>query len=96
MTHVIVATWKALPGKAEEVEQILLELAHETRKEPGVRMFLANRAKEARDTFVLYEQYVDEAAFLAHQQTEHFKRLVLERALPLLAHRERVPFNVLP
>jgi len=45
---------------------------------------------------VLYEQYRDEAAFLEHQQTEHFKRLVLERALPILAHRERVPFNVLP
>jgi quinol monooxygenase YgiN len=96
MTHVIVATWKAIPGKAEEIEQILVELARETRKEPGALMFIANRAREAPDTFVLYEQYRDEPAFLAHQQTAHFKRLVLEHALPLLAHRERVPFNVLP
>jgi quinol monooxygenase YgiN len=96
MTHVIIATWKAMPGKAEEIEQILVELARETRKEPGALMFIANRAKEAPDTFMLYEQYRDEAAFLEHQQTAHFKRLVLERALPLLAHRERVPFNVLP
>ncbi|MBX9776790.1 MAG: antibiotic biosynthesis monooxygenase [Xanthobacteraceae bacterium] len=96
MTHAIFATWKATPGKAEEVETILLELARETRREPGVLMFVANRGKEARDTFVLYEQYVDEAAFRAHQQTSHFRHLVLERALPLLAHRERVPFDVLP
>jgi|RhiMetdeSRZDD1v2_1073273.scaffolds.fasta_scaffold1472727_1 quinol monooxygenase YgiN len=96
MTHVIVATWKAKPGKAEEVEQILIDLARATRTEPGALMFIANRAKEARDTFVLYEQYRDEAAFLAHQQTAHFKQLVLERALPLLAHRERVPFDALP
>lgn len=96
MTHVILATWKVKPGKAEEIERILLELARETRKEPGVLMFLANRAKAESDTFVLYEQYADEGAFAAHQQTAHFKRLVLECALPLLAHRERVPFSLLP
>lgn len=96
MTHVIIATWKAKPGSAAEIEQILLELARETRREPGVLMFLANRAQDAPDMFVLYEQYRSEAAFLEHQQTAHFKRLVLERALPLLAHRERVPFSVLP
>jgi hypothetical protein len=40
----------------------------------------------------------DTQAFLARllQRTAHFKRLVLERALPLLAHRARVPFDVLP
>lgn len=96
MAHVIVATWKAKPGHAEEIEKILIELARETRKESGSVMFIANRAKDARDTFVLYEQYRDAAAFQDHQATPHFKTLVLERALPLLAHRERVPFDLLP
>ena len=96
MTHVIIATWKAKPGKADEVAQILRELAPKVRNEPCAPLFLANRSLQEPDVFVLYEQYRDEAAFIEHQQTEHFKRLVLERALPLLAHRERPAFSLLP
>jgi quinol monooxygenase YgiN len=33
-------------------------------------------------------------AFRDHQQTPHFKRLVLERAVPLLARRERQAFTI--
>lgn len=40
--------------------------------------------------FFLYELFADDAAFAAHQQTEHFKKLVVEQALPKLARRERV------
>jgi quinol monooxygenase YgiN len=40
--------------------------------------------------FFLYELYTDESAFQAHQQTDHFKSLVLGKALPRLARRERV------
>jgi quinol monooxygenase YgiN len=42
--------------------------------------------------FFLYELFADDAAFAAHQQTEHFKTLVLGQALPKLARRERVQF----
>ena len=34
-------------------------------------------------------------AFRDHQQTPHFKRLVLERAVPFLARRERQAFTIL-
>jgi quinol monooxygenase YgiN len=37
---------------------------------------------------LLYEVYVDEKAFEAHQQTAHFKKYAAE-AVPLLASRER-------
>lgn len=94
MTHVIIATWKAKPGMAGEIEAILRELATETRRESGCIMFIPNRMIDDGDTFVLYEQYRSEAEFNAHQQTAHFKRLVLERALPLLAARERVPHRL--
>jgi quinol monooxygenase YgiN len=37
---------------------------------------------------MLYEVYVDEKAFEAHQQTAHFKKYIAE-AVPLLDSRRR-------
>jgi len=41
-----------------------------------------------RTKVLLYEVYLDEKAFDAHQQTAHFKKYIAE-AVPLLASRER-------
>ena len=40
------------------------------------------------DGFVLYEQYVDEAAFEAHRQSPHFREYIEGGVVPLLAERE--------
>jgi quinol monooxygenase YgiN len=40
--------------------------------------------------FLFYEVFKDAAAFEAHQQTPHFKTLIVEQALPRLKKRERV------
>jgi quinol monooxygenase YgiN len=95
MTYVIVARWQAREGERGKIESILHDLAQESRKEPGVRQFIAHRSHESPNDFLLYEQYENEQAFLDHQQTAHFKTLVLERAVPLLAHRERLPFAII-
>jgi quinol monooxygenase YgiN len=57
--------------------------------------FIVNRSMDDPSEFLLYEQYASEQAFRDHQQTAHFKRLVLEQAVPLLARREREAFAVL-
>jgi quinol monooxygenase YgiN len=95
MAYVIIARWQARDGEREKIESILRELAPESRKEPGVRQFVAHRSHDNPNDFLLYEEYDSEQAFIDHQQTAHFKTLVLERAVPLLAHRERLPFAVL-
>ena len=95
MTYVIVARWHAREGEAKNVESILHDLVPASRKEPGVLQFIAHRSADNPNEFLLYEQCKNEQAFADHQQTEHFKKLVLGRAVPLLAHRERLPFNVL-
>jgi quinol monooxygenase YgiN len=58
-------------------------------------VIMAQRSNDDPDEFLLYEQYESEQAFRDHQQTAHFKSLVLERAVPLLAHRERQAFTIL-
>jgi quinol monooxygenase YgiN len=95
MTCVVVARWQAREGEREKIESILHDLVQECRKEPGVRQFIAHRSHERPNDFLLYEQYENAQVFVDHQQTAHFKRLALERAVPLLAHRERLPFAIL-
>jgi quinol monooxygenase YgiN len=95
MTHVVVAYWRPRAGQTDKIEEILRELATKVSQEPGNLMFVVNRQIENPNEFLLYEQYKNEQAFLDHQQTPHFKALVLERAVPLLERRERVAYSVM-
>jgi quinol monooxygenase YgiN len=45
--------------------------------------------------FLFYELFEDSAAFEAHQQTPHFKALIVGEGVPRLAKRERVQYAVL-
>ncbi len=45
-----------------------------TRKEPGNLRFDVSRRVDDPNRFLLYEVYRDEAAFKAHQQTDHYFR----------------------
>jgi autoinducer 2-degrading protein len=77
--------------KPENVESFLaraLENAAASRKEPGCRQFDVLVDPEDRTQAMLYEVYVDEKAFEAHQQTPHFKKYLAE-AVPLLDSRRR-------
>ena len=94
MPYVIVARWRPRDGERDRIEAILRELVREVRKEPGNLQFTAQRSNEDPAEFLLYEQYENEQAFRDHQQTPHFKRLVLEGAVPLLARRERQAFTI--
>lgn len=94
MTHVVAAYWRPRDGQVEKIEAILRELAQKVRQEPGNLMFVVNRSHDNPNEFLLYEQYKSEQAFLDHQQTPHFKTLVLERAVPILERRERYAYSI--
>jgi quinol monooxygenase YgiN len=94
MTYVIVAYWRPRDGQGEKIEAILRELAPAVRQEPGNLEFIVNRSHDDPNEFLLYEQYTSEQAFIDHQQTPHFRKLVLERAVPLLERRERHAYSI--
>jgi quinol monooxygenase YgiN len=89
MTVVLAVRWVARDGEGDAVADLLRELMPLSRAEPGCLQYDAHRDPSAPSTFFLYERYADEEAFEAHSASAHFRRLVLERALPLLASRER-------
>lgn len=89
MTYVLIAHWTAAKGNEERVEEILRRLVGPSRAEPGCRAYRPLRSLDDPRSFVIYEEYDDEAAFAAHGGSPHFRELVLEQAIPLLEDRTR-------
>jgi quinol monooxygenase YgiN len=83
-------TWQVRDGEAEAAADIIARFAPEARKEPGLELLMVNQCATNPAEFLFYEVFKDAAAFEAHQQTPHFKQLILEEALPRLSKRERV------
>ena len=88
---VVAIQLEANPGEEERLATSLQELVGPTMAEPGVKLFLPYRSPTDAKIFFVYELYINEAGWAAHQQTSHFKAFV-DEMLPRLARRERVPF----
>jgi quinol monooxygenase YgiN len=84
MSFVLVVRLTAQDGTEEEAAAVLRELAEATRTEPGCEVYIPVRDPESPRSFVLYEQYVDRAAFEAHGASDHFKRLAAGKLHALL------------
>lgn len=91
----VVAQWEVKPGEADKVAAILRRFVPNAQNEPGVKLFLIGRGKENPGQYLFYELFEDEAAFAAHQATDHFKALIVGEALPLLSKRERTQYTLL-
>jgi quinol monooxygenase YgiN len=88
-------TWVVREGQLDAAIDIIARFAPEARKEPGLEFFSINQSAANPLEFLLYEIFTDEAAFEVHQQTPHFRTMILEEALPLLSKRERVQYRTL-
>ena len=91
----VVAQWEAKHEEADKVADILRRFVPHAQGEPGVKLFLISRGKENPAQFLFYELFADDAAFTAHQASDHFKTLIAGEALPLLAKRERAQYALL-
>jgi quinol monooxygenase YgiN len=93
MAYVVVARWRSNAGSEDRVIAVLEEVTAASRAEPGCLGYTPHRSTEDARDFLIYERYADEAAFETHADSEHFKRLVLEEAVPnLLESRDRTFF----
>jgi len=87
MAYVVAARWRAHPGKADRLLEVIQEMTPPSRMEPGCRFYQAQRSEEDPDLFFLYEQYVDEAGYEAHKATPHFQENVFGYIIEYLAER---------
>ena len=88
---VVTVTIEAKDGHADAVGSIIGKLVAPTLAEPGVKLFIPYRSPTNPHLFFIYELYLNEDGWRAHQETEHFKALIKD-LLPLAARRERIPF----
>ncbi len=88
-------TWQVSEGNADKAADIIKRFAPEARKEDGLLLLTVNRCAEDPSRFLFYEIFRDAAAFAAHQETPHFRALIMEQALPLLQSRQRVQYVTL-
>jgi quinol monooxygenase YgiN len=57
-----------------EIAEILRSLATASRQEPGCLHYIPHYVEGNPDTVVIYEQYQDEKALAAHNESPHFKQ----------------------
>ena len=96
MAYVVSAKWRAKEGKADRLLEVIREMTPPSRAEPGNLFYQAQRSTDDPQLFYLYEQYVDEAGYQAHMDSEHFTRLVKGEAIPeLLEDRERAFYETI-
>ena len=88
---VVAINIEAKPEESDTVAALLEGLVKPTMAEPGVKLFLPYRSPTSPSSFFIFELYVDEAGWSAHQETPHFKEAVAE-LLPRVIKRERIPF----
>lgn len=93
MAFVLAVTWTAKPGNEDRVREILEQLGDASRQEPGVITYTTHVDPENPREFFIYEKYHDASGLEAHQETAHFKKMVLEQAIPLLESRVRRQFT---
>jgi quinol monooxygenase YgiN len=88
---VVAITIEAKDGQADAVGAIIGGLVAPTLAEPGVKLFIPYRSPTDPQLFFIFELYVNEDGWRAHQETGHF-RAAIKELLPRAERRERIPF----
>ena len=90
---VVTAFWEVNSGEEGAVAALLQDFLPQAQHEPGVKDFQIHQNIAKPGEFFFYEVFANEAAFADHQQTDHFKNIIVGQAIPKLAKRERSQFR---
>jgi quinol monooxygenase YgiN len=82
---------EAKEGEGDAVAALIAQLVAPTLAEPGVKLFIPYRSPTNPLLFFIYELYVSEDGWRAHQESAHFLSSIGE-LVPRAARRERIPF----
>ena len=90
---IVTAFWEVNPGEEAAVADLLKDFLPQAQQEPGVKEFQIHQNIAKPREFFFYEVFAGETAFADHQQTAHFKNIIVGQAVPRLAKRERSQFR---
>ena len=86
--YAVAVTIHVLPDRVAEFLPVMLENARGTRAEPGNVRYDVLQAKDDPAHFMLYEVYLSEEDFAAHQQTPHYLKW-RDTVNPMMAERRQ-------
>jgi quinol monooxygenase YgiN len=70
----VTAKLQVQAGKNQEFEAIFGKLAAAVNaSEPGCLFYALHKSREDEQTYIVLEQYVDQAALEAHGKTDHYR-----------------------
>lgn len=87
MSYAVIARYHCDPADEATVRAALLKVREHTRAESANLAYEVHAEVGGSGSFVLYEQYADQAGFEAHKVADHFKELIVETVWPLLTDR---------
>ncbi|MDH5736804.1 MAG: antibiotic biosynthesis monooxygenase [Gammaproteobacteria bacterium] len=88
----VVARLKIKEGTNEDFEKVFSDLAQAVREnETGNNFYALHRSRDDNTTYIVLEQYADQAALEAHGQSDHFKTIGAKMG-PYLAGRPEVEY----
>lgn len=86
MDYVVLGELRGRADRVAELEAFMARHAAASREEPGCLVFDVCRDPDDPQAFLLYEVYVDEAAYQSHRKTPHYARF--SREAPALVEHE--------
>ena len=93
MSYCLAVKWTIKKGELDDVLAALRPLTEASRQEPGCLLYQAHRDPENENVLFLYEQYLDETAYQAHADSEHFKTYALEDIFSRRESAERAAYE---
>ena len=87
MIYAVTVRYRVSGGHEGEFERLFADLAALSRAEAGCLTYVPHRLAEDPGAYLLYESYVDEAAYQTHRSSEHFDRYVRQLMSPLIEER---------
>ena len=93
MAYCLAVRWTIKDGELDAVLAALRPLVEASRAEPGCETYQAHRDPENPNAIFLYERYVDEAAYQAHADSEHFKKYGPGEIFPRRESAERAAYE---
>ena len=88
----LAVTLIANPGSEDRAADCFQKLSEQSRTEPGCLMYQFHRSPEDPRKFFVYEQYVDEAALQAHNDSSHYAHYVKGQFPSLVESAELVKY----
>lgn len=84
----VVAELSSSVENADKFGEVLHEMAHACRREPGCLSYDVFRSVEHPERYVEIEKYADAAAFAAHRASDHFREIGMGKLAPMAVSRD--------